>query len=64
MTARRETIKATIDPLNSVECNNHLLVFVLDAVLLVLFPEMGLDAEASTGGVFETPASTPYDTTP
>ncbi|KIP11511.1 hypothetical protein PHLGIDRAFT_99802 [Phlebiopsis gigantea 11061_1 CR5-6] len=32
----------TLDPLSSQECNAHLLVFVLDLVLLTLFPEMGI----------------------
>ncbi|KZW02086.1 hypothetical protein EXIGLDRAFT_637874, partial [Exidia glandulosa HHB12029] len=46
MPARRLTIKSAIDPLTSVACNNHLLILVLDALLLMLFPEMGCDASS------------------
>ncbi|KAI0803040.1 PXA domain-containing protein, partial [Irpex lacteus] len=31
-----------LDPLESAECNTHLVGFVLDLVLLTLFPEMGV----------------------
>ncbi|KAH7104196.1 PXA domain-containing protein [Auriculariales sp. MPI-PUGE-AT-0066] len=65
MPSRRQTIKCAIDPLGSVPCNNHLLVFILDALLLTLFPEMGLDgASLSAPAIFETPATTPVDGTP
>lgn len=31
-----------LDPLSSPECNVHLLLFLLDAILLALFPELGV----------------------
>lgn len=40
--ARAQAIDAVLDPLSSQACNAHLIVFVLDLVLLTLFPEMGV----------------------
>ena len=40
--ARAAAVDGALDPLSSQECNAHLLVFVLDLVLLTLFPEMGI----------------------
>lgn len=36
------TVKAILDPLNDSKCNTHLLMFTLDAILVSLFPELGL----------------------
>jgi hypothetical protein len=44
------TVQETIDPFSDQACNMHLLVFILDLVLLTLFPELGIggaDAEGS-----------------
>lgn len=40
--ARLQAIDAILDPLSSQQCNTHLIVFILDLVLLTLFPEMGV----------------------
>ena len=40
--ARVQALDSILDPLSSQECNAHLIVFVLDLVLLTLFPEMGV----------------------
>lgn len=34
-------LDGVVDPLNDGACNRHLAVFLVDAVLLALFPEMG-----------------------
>ena len=39
---RIQAVNAILDPLSSQECNAHLIVFILDLVLLTLFPEMGV----------------------
>jgi hypothetical protein len=38
---RRETVSSAIAPLSSRECNVHLVVFILDAFLLSIFPDLG-----------------------
>jgi hypothetical protein len=30
-----------LDPLSSPECNAHLILFVMDAILITVFPELG-----------------------
>ena len=35
-----ETISAALDPLGDAQCNTRLIVFVLDRILLALFPEL------------------------
>ena len=37
---RRETIERVLEPLDAPECTSHLLLFLLDAIFLVLFPEL------------------------
>ena len=37
-----ETPALLLDPFSSAFCNMHLLVLIFDAILLTLFPEMGL----------------------
>ncbi|KAF8527857.1 PXA domain-containing protein [Hysterangium stoloniferum] len=44
---RQRTIADIIDPLSSQECNVHLLILLFDAILLTIFPEMGM----ANGGV-------------
>jgi hypothetical protein len=39
---RGKTISNVIAPLSSTECNVHLLILLFDAVLLAVFPEMGV----------------------
>ncbi|KAI0336012.1 hypothetical protein GY45DRAFT_1350311 [Cubamyces sp. BRFM 1775] len=46
--ARAATVDAALAPLDSQACNAHLVVFVLDLVLLTVFPEMGV-SEADSG---------------
>ncbi|TFK57407.1 hypothetical protein OE88DRAFT_1619806 [Heliocybe sulcata] len=40
--ARLETVNALLDPLSSAACNKHLFLFILDLILLTIFPEMGV----------------------
>jgi len=42
-----ETIRGVLDPLSSPECNAHLMLFVLDAILMTVFPELGELTDAS-----------------
>jgi len=43
-------VSNAINPLSSSECNVHLLILLFDAILLALFPEMGIaGADAGTG---------------
>ena len=43
--ARMATIDAALAPLDDAACNAHLAVFVLDLVLLTVFPELGVSEE-------------------
>ncbi|KAI8995303.1 hypothetical protein BD414DRAFT_479161 [Trametes punicea] len=43
--ARAATVDAALAPLDSQACNAHLALFVLDLVLLTVFPEMGMSEE-------------------
>ncbi|KAH8100563.1 PXA domain-containing protein [Cristinia sonorae] len=43
------TISSMLDPLSSQACNAHLFVFVLDLVLVTVFPEMGVMVEGPVG---------------
>lgn len=43
--ARSATVDAAIAPLDNAACNAHLAVFVLDLVLLTIFPELGVKDE-------------------
>ncbi|KZT21691.1 hypothetical protein NEOLEDRAFT_1171833 [Neolentinus lepideus HHB14362 ss-1] len=40
--ARIATVDALLDPLSSAACNRHLFLFILDLVLLTIFPEMAV----------------------
>ncbi|KIJ45490.1 hypothetical protein M422DRAFT_250809 [Sphaerobolus stellatus SS14] len=40
--AQRRTISDILDPLSSPECNVHLLILLFDAILLCIFPELGV----------------------
>lgn len=44
---RQRTIRDIVDPLSSPECNVHLLVFLLDAIVLAIFPELGIPSMKS-----------------
>jgi hypothetical protein len=49
---RLETIDGgLLEPLSSAECNAHLMLFVLDLVLLAVFPEMGVSMGDALDGV-------------
>ena len=39
---QRRTISDILDPLSSPECNVHLLIMLFDAILLAIFPELGV----------------------
>ncbi|GJJ09430.1 hypothetical protein Clacol_003652 [Clathrus columnatus] len=39
---RQQTIHDIIEPLSSRECNVHLLIFLLDAIIVGVFPELGV----------------------
>lgn len=41
------SLKAVIDPLSDNTCNIHLVVFLFDAVLLTVFPELGMQGSSS-----------------
>ncbi|KZT06373.1 uncharacterized protein LAESUDRAFT_812950 [Laetiporus sulphureus 93-53] len=45
--ARAYTIDAMLDPLSSQACNAHLTLFILDLVLLTVFPELGASETAA-----------------
>ncbi|KAI0670095.1 PXA domain-containing protein [Trametes maxima] len=45
--ARAATVDAALAPLDSQACNAHLVVFILDLVLLTVFPEMGVSEEGA-----------------
>ncbi|GBE78161.1 predicted protein [Sparassis crispa] len=47
-TARSHTIDAALAPLSSRECNAHLMLFILDLILLTVFPEMGASVSENT----------------
>jgi hypothetical protein len=40
---QRRTVKDILDPLSSSKCNLHLLMFILDAILVTVFPELALN---------------------
>ena len=44
---QQRTVKGMLDPLNSSECNVHLLVLLLDAILVTIFPELALGSESA-----------------
>lgn len=61
--ARVQAIDAILDPLSSQECNAHLIVFILDLVLLTLFPEMGVSTPSvATDAGVATPVGS-FDST-
>ncbi|KAG6845942.1 hypothetical protein H0H87_010990 [Tephrocybe sp. NHM501043] len=43
-----QTLDAALDPLSSAPCNVHLVLFLLDLVLLELFPELALPESAGS----------------
>jgi hypothetical protein len=40
------TVEEIISPLDDAACNAHLAVFIMDALLLSIFPEMGVEGSA------------------
>ncbi|PVG04749.1 hypothetical protein CPB86DRAFT_15627 [Serendipita vermifera] len=44
---QRRTVKDILDPLSSSKCNLHLLMFILDAILVTVFPELAMNAPDS-----------------
>lgn len=51
-TIQHQTLHSALEPLDSPACNAHLLILVFDAILLTLFPEMGVSPipDAADGG--------------
>jgi hypothetical protein len=48
---QRATLESALDPLGRRECNTHLVVFVLDRVVLGIWPELGVyGAPGSSAG--------------
>ena len=45
--SRKETIVAGLEPLSSAACNAHLALFLIDAILLTVFPELGVAVPGS-----------------
>lgn len=45
---QKRTIEELVDPLSNQACNAHLLVCILDAFLLALFPELGGEEDTSS----------------
>ena len=43
--ARLATIDAALAPLDDAACNAHLAIFILDLILLTVFPELGVKDE-------------------
>ncbi|KAF5377549.1 hypothetical protein D9615_005209 [Tricholomella constricta] len=44
-----QTLDAALEPLSSAPCNVHLVLFLLDLVLLELFPELALSPSGASG---------------
>ena len=45
------TLEGIIDPLGDAACNTHLAVFIVDALLLSIFPEMGVEGSRGNAEV-------------
>jgi hypothetical protein len=54
--AQRRTAESALGPLGCAECNVHLAVLVLDAVVLAMWPELGLGGAGGEGGAGASPA--------
>jgi hypothetical protein len=60
METQQRTVKGMLDPLNSNKCNVHLLILILDATLVAIFPELALGSEVNvTEGLGDS--GTPID---
>ncbi|KAH9937499.1 PXA domain-containing protein [Fomitopsis serialis] len=51
--ARTSAIDGILDPLSSQACNAHLMLFILDLVLVTVFPELGASEAVSPGAAAE-----------
>ena len=51
---RRKTMEKLLEPLDEPECTLHLLLFLLDAIFLVLFPELASPSVNSSPRVGDT----------
>lgn len=45
------TLEEIINPLDDPACNMHLVVFIMDALLLSIFPEMGVEGSGGNADV-------------
>ena len=68
MSIQRRTIRGILDPLGSKECNVHLLIFLLDAIVVTLFPELALSpssrreqSDGATDAELDAMIYSPYD---
>ncbi|CAG8632928.1 9354_t:CDS:2, partial [Acaulospora colombiana] len=62
---QRRTVKDILDPLSSSKCNLHLLMFILDAIIVTVFPELALnapDSEISKNGALGSEPDSPTQT--
>ncbi|CAG7851643.1 SubName: Full=Uncharacterized protein {ECO:0000313/EMBL:CCA70162.1} [Serendipita indica DSM 11827] len=62
------TIRGILDPLGSKQCNVHLLIFLLDAIVVSLFPELALSptskrepSDGATDADLDAMIYSPYD---
>ncbi|KAH7920087.1 hypothetical protein BV22DRAFT_1074544 [Leucogyrophana mollusca] len=51
------SLAAVIDPLSEAACNSHLAVLIIDALLLTIFPEMGVESKAASADAYASWAS-------
>ena len=51
---REEVIESVLDGVGDRRCNTHLVLFILDAIVVRLFPELGVGGEGGgMGGLKE-----------
>ncbi|KAI0786012.1 PXA domain-containing protein [Abortiporus biennis] len=63
-TSRSYTISCMLDPFSSQACNAHLLVYILDLVVVTLFPELGVSEHIGPAPESNTVAESPATNTP
>lgn len=50
--SRRDIILAALEPLSSTQCNAHFFVFLLDLILITIFPELGVSVGSQEEGIY------------
>jgi len=43
---------AALEPLSSPQCNAHFFVFLLDLILITIFPELGVSVSSQEEGIY------------